>query len=289
MSEIKTVGVVGLGLIGGSMVKTIKSKTQCIVYGIDLSKETMALAEMSGSIDGPLTRERIKDCDLVMIAITPLALINWVKENAQYFRKDSMLVDLCGVKRVVMDEIEQIAKDNGFIYVGGHPMAGKEVAGFKNASDHLYGNASMILCPPTGTDIHIMDTLKTFYKKIGFRTIVFSDKAEHDRIIAYTSQLAHVTSSAYIKSPTSRSYMGFSAGSYRDMTRVARLDPDMWTELFLDNADNLEVELNELIGNLQDYYNAIHNRDKDKLHELLNEGLEIKLNQRGEKSFKENK
>ncbi len=289
MSEIKTVGVVGLGLIGGSMVKTVKYKTDCTVYGIDLSKETMALAEMSGSIDGPLTSERISECDLVMIAITPGALINWVRENAKYFKKDSMLVDLCGVKKVVMDEVEQIAKDNGFIYVGGHPMAGKEVAGFINATEHLYGNASMILCPPQGTDIHIMDTLKSFYKTIGFRTIVFSDKDEHDRIIAYTSQLAHVTSSAYIKSPTSRSYMGFSAGSYRDMTRVARLDPDMWTELFLDNADNLEVELKELIKNLQDYYDALHSRDEEKLHALLKEGLDIKLVQRGEKSWKENK
>ena len=279
---IKTVGIVGLGLIGGSMAKAVRKFTDCKILGIDKNQETMHMAKMSGTIDEDLTNETVSECDLIMIAITPAALVTWVKENAKYFREDAILVDLCGIKSKIYKDVSSAAKKAGFLYVGGHPMAGKEVAGFTNASPELWSNASMILTPDETSDIKTLDMLKEFYMSLGFGSIVFSTPEEHDRIIAYTSQLAHVTSSAYIKSPTSRSYMGFSAGSYKDMTRVARLDPDMWTELFLDNAENLETELAELIKNLEDYLSAIKSRDKERLHELLKEGLDIKLTEKDE-------
>ena len=161
-------------------------------------------------------------------------------------------------------------------------MAGKEVSGFKNSNANLFSNASMILIPDEHSDIIMLDTLKTYFLKIGFERITFSTPEEHDMIIAYTSQLAHITSSAYIKSPTAQKHMGFSAGSYKDMTRVAKLDENLWTELFLDNSDYLIDELKTLIGNLSDYLNALEAKDEKKLNELLKKGRELKLTAGGE-------
>ncbi len=277
-TEIKTVGIVGLGLIGGSMAKAVTERSDATVFGFDIDSEVMNMAIMSGSIKGKLTEEKIKDCDLIMIALTPQKLINWVRDNAKYFSKDTLLCDLCGIKRVVMEALIPIAKEHNFPYVGGHPMAGKEVSGFANSDSSLFHGASMILVPQKETDINCLDALKSLYLKAGFGTVVFTTMEEHDRIISYTSQLAHITSSAYIKSPTSQKHMGFSAGSYKDMTRVARLDPAMWTELFLDNRENLCTELRELIGNLTDYLDALDENDEKKLYSLLEDGLIKKLN-----------
>lgn len=277
-TDIKTVGIVGLGLIGGSMAKAVSEHTGAAVFGFDINNEVMNMAVMSGSIKGVLTKEKLRECDLLMVALTPQRLINWVCENAKYFGKDTILCDLCGIKRVVMDKLIPVSKNYGFPYVGGHPMAGKEVSGFVNAEPSLFNGASMILVPQKETDINCLDALKSFFLRIGFGTVVFTTMEEHDRIISYTSQLAHITSSAYIKSPTSQKHMGFSAGSYKDMTRVARLDPAMWTELFLDNRDNLCAELHELIKNLTDYLDALEADDEKELYSLLEDGLIKKLN-----------
>lgn len=270
------IGIVGLGLIGGSMAKAIKSKTDHQVLGLDTNEETMQLALLSGSIDEKLTGENLSSCSLVMIAIAPQALLNWVQEHAADFGKDAVLVDLCGVKRMMSEHLQPIAKANGFKYIGGHPMAGKEVAGFQNAVPDLYTGASMILCPEKDTDIVMLDRLKAFFLSLGFGSVVFSTPEEHDAIISYTSQLAHVVSSAYIKSPTSRKRMGFTAGSYKDMTRVARLNPDLWTELFLADADNLGKELDFLIQNLTACKDAIQSGDAAALRSLLAEGNKLK-------------
>lgn len=280
--EFKTVGVVGLGLIGGSTAKAIKENTDCRIFAFDISEEAMNSAYSSGVISGKLTPDTIPDCDLIFIAITPQKIIDWVKENAEYISSDTILIDLCGVKRIVMDVLIPISLEYGFKYIGGHPMAGKEVAGFSNSTPDLFKNASMILAPLPQTERCDLEALKTFFLQIGFGTVVVSDKNEHDKIIAYTSQLAHITSSAYIKSPTSRSYLGFSAGSYKDMTRVARLDPKMWSELCMDNADNLENELSQLISNLNEYLDALREKDREKLRELFDEGLKIKLGEKDE-------
>jgi prephenate dehydrogenase len=270
------VGIVGLGLIGGSMAKSTKARTAHTVYGADLDGETMTMARMCGAIDAPLTGENLPQCDLILIAIRPGAAIQWVRDHAGKIAKSAILVDLCGVKRVVVDAITPIAQEQGFAYIGGHPMAGTERGGFTASTDSLYVGASMILTPDERTDMQLLETLKAFFLDIGFANLTFSDPEEHDRIIAYTSQLAHIASSAYIKSPESQRRRGFSAGSFRDMTRVARLDEDMWTELFLDDADYLTRELDVLIQNLQDYAQALQAKDADKLRALLKEGREMK-------------
>lgn len=270
------VGIVGLGLIGGSMAKSVKARTAHTVYGADLDRETMSLARMSGAIDAPLTEENLGACDLILVAICPGAAIQWVRDHGEKISKSAILVDLCGVKRVVVEALTPIAEAHGFAYIGGHPMAGKERGGFTASSEDLYVGASMILTPDKRTDMQLLETLKAFFLDIGFAGLTFSDPEEHDRIIAFTSQLAHITSSAYVKSPEAQRRRGFSAGSFQDMTRVARLDENMWTELFLDDADYLVKELDILIENLTAYSNALKSGDGSRVRALLKEGRELK-------------
>ena len=236
----------------------------------------MLLARLCGAIDAPLTEETLPQCDLVLVAIRPQAAVDWVRAHAAQIGKSAILVDLCGVKRVVVEQITPIAEEQGFAYIGGHPMAGRERGGFTSSSDDLYVGASMILTPDKRTDMKLLETLQTFFLDVGFAKLTFSQPEEHDRIIAFTSQLAHIVSSAYVKSPEAQRRRGFSAGSFRDMTRVARLDEDMWTELFLDDADYLTKELGILIGHLEDYRAALEARDAQQLHDLLKEGRELK-------------
>ena len=234
------------------------------------------MARMCGAIDAPLTDENIPQCDLILVAIRPGAAIEWVRRHAALISKSATLVDLCGVKRVVVDAIAPIAEQYGFAYIGGHPMAGKERGGFTSSTEDLYVGASMILTPDKRTDMQLLETLKTFFLDLGFAGLTFSDPEEHDRIIAFTSQLAHIVSSAYVKSPEAQRRRGFSAGSFRDMTRVARLDEDMWTELFLADADYLTKELAILIQNLTDYLDVLEAGDAEKLRALLKDGREKK-------------
>ena len=270
------VAIVGLGLIGGSMAKSIKNRTAHTVWGADLNSETMTMARMCGAIDAPLTEENLPQADLVLVAIRPGAAIEWVRQHADRIAKSAILVDLCGVKRTVVAAIAPIAEQHGFAYIGGHPMAGRERGGFTASTEDLYVGASMILTPDKRTDMRLLETLKSFFLDLGFAGLTFSTPEEHDRIIAFTSQLAHIVSSAYVKSPEAQRRRGFSAGSFQDMTRVARLDEDMWTELFLDDEDFLTKELDELIGHLTDYRNALRDKDAQRLHDLLKEGRELK-------------
>ena len=275
------IAVVGLGLIGGSMAKSIKARTAHTVYGADLDRETLTMARMCGAMDAPLTEENLPQCDLVLVAICPGAAIQWVTDHADKIAKSAILVDLCGVKRQVVSAIAPIAQEYGFAYIGGHPMAGRERGGFTASSEDLYVGASMILTPDQRTDMQLLETLKAFFLDLGFAGLTFSDPEEHDRIIAFTSQLAHIVSSAYVKSPEAQRRRGFSAGSFQDMTRVARLDEDMWTELFLDDADYLTTELDELIVHLREYADAIRAHDAQALRALLRDGREKKASAGG--------
>lgn len=270
------VGIVGLGLIGGSMAKSVKKRTLHSVWGLDKESETMTFARICGAMDAPLTQENLEQVDLLMLAIRPEACIRWVQENAHRLKKSALVVDLCGVKRDVVAALSPVAAEHGFSYIGGHPMAGSERSGFTASSEDLYLGASMILTPDENAGIGTLEQLKSFFLDAGFGSVVFSTPEEHDRIIAYTSQLAHISSSAFVKSPTAQQRRGFSAGSFADMTRVARLDENMWTELFAHDADYLTEELRFFIASLQKYLDALEQKDFEQIRALLKEGREKK-------------
>lgn len=271
------IAVIGLGLIGGSMAKTLKKQMpQHTVLGMDADPQVMFKAKLLEAIDGELTPERLPICDLVLVATWPKAAVQYVQEHAHLIRSGATVIDLCGVKRAVCAPLFALAKESGFLFVGGHPMAGMEYSGFSHASSTLFQNASMILTPPPATSIQTLVELKHFFHELGFGQVVMTTPEEHDRVIGYTSQLAHIVSSAYVKSPEAMEHHGFSAGSFRDMTRVARLSPDMWTELFLLNRDPLLHELEALIEHLNEYRDTLEKGDAETLRRLLREGTERK-------------
>lgn len=270
-----TVGIVGLGLIGGSMAKAAH-RCGHRVLGCDKAPEVMAQALAEGVLAGELTESALGECDLLLLALYPQAAVEHLTRWAPAVGRQCVVIDLCGVKRAVCGPLEQLARQHGFLYLGGHPMAGMEKSGYGVSRGDLFQKASMILTPAPDFPAPVLERVENWFLSLGFGRVQRSTPEEHDRIIALTSQLAHVISCAYIGSPTALGFLGFSAGSFQDMTRVARLDEDMWTELFLDDEDFLTAELEELIGHLTDYRNALRAKDTQRLHDLLKEGRELK-------------
>ena len=270
------IGIVGLGLIGGSFARAIKEQTDHTVLAYDIDRSTILGASLIGAIDGELDDTALANCDLLLLSLYPQAVIDYVTSHASQIKPDTIVIDCCGVKRVVCEPLCKLAKDRGFHFLGGHPMAGTQFWGFSHARASLFKGASMILTTDGVNDIRVLETVKTFFLALGFEKLTFTTAEEHDEIIAYTSQLAHIVSNAYVKSPTAMVRKGFSAGSYRDMTRVAKLNVDMWTELFLENGDNLTKELELLIDHLQEYRDALQERNEIKLRQLLEDGRQTK-------------
>ena len=271
------IGIIGLGLIGGSMAKTIKVRTSHTVLGRDKSPQVVQRARLIGAIDGELTDETLPACDMVLLALYPEAIVETLEALAPRFGKQTVVVDCGGIKTEICRRGRALSKRYGWSFIGGHPMAGIEKSGFAAARQTLFAKASMILAPdPRHVDLEMLARVKAFFLDLGFGSIKITTPEEHDRVIAYTSQLAHVLSSAYIKSDTAMSHSGISAGSFRDMTRVATLQPEMWAELCIENRQPMLNELNGLIDRLTEYRDAIQQNDFDKLRLLLYEGSQQK-------------
>jgi prephenate dehydrogenase len=275
MEERKTIGVIGLGLMGASLCKALGACGHRIL-GMDTDEHVQKYALLTGTIREDLTEEKISECDYLFLAVYPGAAVETLKKLAPVIRKDTVVCDLCGVKKAVCEPCFQLAEKYGFTFVGGHPMAGKQFSGIKYADEKLYQNATMILVPRKQEDLFLVSRLSDLLRETGFRSVTITTPDKHDEMIAFTSQLAHVVSNAYIKSPTAAEHLSFSAGSYRDLTRVAKLNEVMWTELFLDNAEHLGFELDCLIRPLQEYRDAIAAGDAETLCRLLKEGRERK-------------
>ena len=254
-----TVGVVGLGLIGGSFAKAYHAAGERVLAW-NRTRSVLDFAMLSGDVDGALDEKNIADCDLILVTLYPQASIEYLERMGPYIGAKPLVIDCCGTKRVVCEAVFPLAEELGFTYVGGHPMAGTQFSGYKYARANLYQGAPMVLVPPVYDDIELLDRAKALLAPAGFGQISF------------TTQLAHVVSNAYIKSPTAGLHIGFSAGSYKDMTRVAWLNPGMWAELFLENKDNLIDELDWLIGSLNEYRAAMLNDDRERLVKLLEDG-----------------
>ena len=270
-----TDGIVGLGLIGGSFAKAYHAAGHTVL-AFDTDRSTYDFAVLSGTVNGPLTDETLSTCDLILIAVIPSAAVGYLKQHAAHIGPKPVVIDCCGTKRVVCTACFPLAEQFGFTYLGGHPMAGTHNSGFKYATATMFHNAPMVLVPANHNDIELLSRVKELLAPAGFSRFSVTTAEQHDEMIAFTSQLAHVVSNAYIKSPTAGLHKGFSAGSYKDMTRVAWLAPQMWAELFLENKDFLMAELNTLIDNLRQYQDAMEHDDLPSLIQLLDDGRKRK-------------
>lgn len=267
--------IVGLGLIGGSLAKAFKKFTNYEIIGLDKDEDVLRKAEKNGDIDKGFDGN-FYGVDIIISALFPRDTVNFIKENAERIDKDTIVTDCGGVKETVCKEIAPISKEKGFTFIGMHPMAGLEKFGYDSSREDLFLGASLILTPEEDTEKETVNRLAEAILKAGFASVKISTPKEHDRVIAYTSQLAHVVSGAYIRSETAENHIGYSAGSFRDMTRVAHLNEYMWTELFMDNSDNLKREIDQLIERLKEYSDSLKTGDKEKLFEILKKGREKK-------------
>ena len=267
-----TVGIVGLGLIGGSMAKAYSRAEGVRVLAVDTDRTVLGFAMLAGAVDGELTEENLPDCDLLLLASYPEGAETYLRRNAGIIGKKTTVVDCLGTKRAICAMAFPLAREHGFTFVGGHPMAGTQYSGFKYARENLFKGAPMVLVPPPGFDMELLDRLKTLLAPAMFGSFTVTTAEAHDEMIAFTSQMPHLISNAFIKSPAAAKHRGFSAGSYKDMTRVAWLNPGMWTELFLENRDKLTAELDAFIGSLQEYREALAEQDGELLQRLLREG-----------------
>lgn len=265
------VGVVGLGLIGGSMARAYKASGHT-VFGKDTDLQTIGYALLSGIIDKELNDDTIKECDLLFIALYPGASEKFLIDNSALIGKNCIVIDLCGTKRKICQTGFCLAEKYGYTFIGGHPMAGTQFSGIKHSRKDLFKGAPMVIVPPKYDDIILLDNIKKILSPAGFGSISVTTAEKHDEMIAFTSQLAHVVSNAYIKSETAVNHGGFSAGSYKDMTRVAWLNETMWTQLFEENSDYLVKELEYIINSLSEYKTALENHNTDMLFNLLKEG-----------------
>ena len=274
--EKKTLGVVGLGLIGGSFVKAYEQSDEWQIYGYDVDDKINQFALLAEDIDGVLTDDRIGECDLILICVYPEAAVRWLAEHAEQIADDALVIDCCGVKKSVCAPCFEIAKDYKFTYVGGHPMAGRHYSGYKYATEKLYRGAPMVIVPGTYDDIELFDRVKRMLQPAGFGSISVTTAEDHDRMIAFTSQLPHVLACSYVMSPSCPNHKGFSAGSYRDVSRVANINSKLWSELFLENREPLIEELDILLQNIGKIVDAVKQNDRDKLANLLEEGHKVK-------------
>ncbi|MCL1991081.1 MAG: prephenate dehydrogenase/arogenate dehydrogenase family protein [Defluviitaleaceae bacterium] len=270
------IGIVGLGLIGGSLAKAYKRREGVTVLGVDQDASITAFAQMAEAIDDALTVENMVSCDVILLATYPVGVVEWVKAHAKQLPQEMLVIDCSGTKATICETLFPIAKEHGFHFVGGHPMAGTHQSGFKYSVEDLFDGAPMVIVPPTFDDIRLLERVKAVLAPIGFGHFSYTTAKEHDELIAFTSQMPHLISNGFIKSPTAKRHQGYSAGSYKDLTRVAWLNPEMWAELFLENKAYLLQEMETFMAAITAYKEAIEQDDEQQLIALLDAGRQCK-------------
>ena len=269
------VGILGLGLIGGSLARAY-AKAGHIVLAYDVDADMLSFAQLAGIVSAELNDDNIKTCDLILLSVYASASADWLEEKAAFISPDALVIDCCGIKKEICSRAFPLAQTYGFTFVGGHPMAGSHNSGFKYSKSNLFQGAPMVLVPPKFDDPLLLQRVKDALEPCGFKQFSVTTAEAHDEMIAFTSQMPHILSNAFIKSPTALNHSGFSAGSYKDLTRVAWLNPTMWAELFLSNKDNVLQELDYFIESLKQYRIAIADNNSEELVALLDEGRKRK-------------
>ena len=269
------VGILGLGLIGGSLARAYSIEGHT-VYAADQDEHVLSFAMLAGAVHGILDEETIPCCDLILLAIYPSGSAAWLEKHSPLVSSRTLVMDCCGIKKEICSRCFPLAKEYGFTFVGGHPMAGSQFSGFKYSRADMFEGAPMVLVPPVFDNIELLDMVKQYLEPCHFGSFSVTTGENHDKMIAFTSQMPHILSNAFIKSPTARTHKGYSAGSYKDLTRVAWLNPHMWAELFLENQENVLFELDYYIESLKAYRDAVAAQDLNTLVQLLAEGKKRK-------------
>ena len=269
------VGILGLGLIGGSLSRAY-AKCGHTVYASENDQTILEYAQLAGAVHGELNDDTLPCCDLILLAIYASGSSAWLEKNASQISASALVIDCCGIKHQICECGFRLANQYGFTFVGGHPMAGSHHSGFKYSRSNLFQGAPMVLVPPVFDDPLLLERVKEALIPCNFGSFSVTSAQAHDKMIAFTSQMPHIVSNAYIKSPTAQEHKGFSAGSYKDLTRVAWLNPQMWAELFLSNKENLLNELDFYLNSLVAYRNAIAENNETELIRLLDEGRKRK-------------
>ena len=268
MTKNKRIVIVGMGIIGGSFAKALKKYTDHYVIGINRTHSVLERALRENAIDEIGDEQSLKKADIVILALYPAAAVSYVEKFGSYIKKGAIVTDSSGIKREICPQLTALSKKFGFEFVGSHPMAGKETNGFESSDAELFSGASYIITPCEAGDESIK-TLSSLAGEIGFGMVKITTPEEHDRMIAFTSQLPHVLACAYVLSPCCPNHKGFSAGSYKDVSRVANINAELWSELFLENREPLISELETLITNIHAITDAVMASDKKKIEELL--------------------
>ena len=265
------IGIAGLGLIGGSLARAYH-KSGAEVFGYDGNRTVQDYAKLDGTLTGALDETTIPQCDLILVALFPAVAITYLEEIAPLISKNALVMDCCGTKEHICEVGFQLAQTHGFLFVGGHPMAGTQHSGYANSHADMFEGTSMIIVPPVADDIRMLERVKNLLTPAGFSHVTVTTADHHDAMIAYTSQMCHVVSNAFVKSPTAQQHKGYSAGSYQDLTRVAWLNETMWADLFIGNRHHLLHELDTLVSSLNEYRDALQSGNESRLRTLLAEG-----------------
>ena len=276
MFPVTHVTIAGLGLIGGSLAYALRENTDCIISGIDRDPHTLMDALERGAVHRAGGADMLEDAELLILALSPNTADAFLHEHIERLPAGCIVTDVCGVKQAVVGRLDPLCQAHGLRFIGGHPMAGKEKSGFVQADGALFRGASYILTPTANTDDAALDCMRALAEAIGCARLTITTPDEHDRMIAFTSQLPHVLAGAYVQSPRCPGHIGFSAGSYRDVSRVATVDENLWTELFMLNRGHLGEEIDTLIAHLTAYRDALDAGDAGRLQTILKTGRECK-------------
>lgn len=269
------IAVVGMGIIGGSFCKALKKYTDHYVIGINRTKSTLEKAYADKSIDEIGDEKSLEKADVIILALYPEAAIEFIENNGRYINKNAVVTDSAGIKSEICPKLVALSEKYGFTFVGSHPMAGKETNGYESSDSDLYAGASYIIVP-CNADEKSVKLLSDLALEIKFGMIKISTPEEHDRMIAFTSQLPHILACAYVMSPCCPNHKGFSAGSYKDVSRVANINAKLWSELFLENREPLISELEMLRDNILAITDAVKANDKEKIELLLEKAHKVK-------------
>ncbi len=264
------IAIIGLGIIGGSAAYALKGFKSGSIVGCDRNPRTREAALKAGAVDRVYSdaKDAIDRADLVILATYPDGIVNTVAENRACFKKGAVITDMCGVKTGISADMAKVLPD-GVDYVGGHPMAGKETDGFESAAPDMFEGCGFIITPTDFSKQESIMLVQEMAEYMGAKKIAVSEPELHDSTIAYTSDLMHIAASALCLDFHENMSLAYTAGAFRDCTRVAYINPELWTELFLANRENTVKEIDRFINSISQLRDAIADKDEKRLCSLL--------------------